>query len=225
MKNKVTDFKPGDTVRVHQKIVEGSKERIQIFEGVVIKQRAGKNVNGTFTVRKISEGVGVERLFLVHSPRVTKIEVVKRGKVRRANLSYLRDLRGKKAKLKEKQFDSLVVNVVEESTTDKDTDNTGEQIDTDESVKISGLKKSEKISGEDDELDAEVTELDPADEEDEEKLKEKSTEDVAKEEAKESKKVHEKEEENTPDDETNLEEKEVEEGLDKAGDEDTKNQG
>ena len=93
-------FRPGDTVKVHVKVVEGTRERIQLFEGVVIKRRGG-GISETFTVRKISYGVGVERTFPVHSPRVDKIEVTRRGKVRRAKLYYLRDLRGKAARIKE----------------------------------------------------------------------------------------------------------------------------
>ncbi|KMY49426.1 50S ribosomal protein L19 [Peribacillus loiseleuriae] len=93
-------FRPGDTVRVHVKIVEGTRERIQLFEGVVIKRRGG-GISETFTVRKISYGVGVERAFPLHSPKVAKLEVVRFGKVRRAKLYYLRELRGKKARIKE----------------------------------------------------------------------------------------------------------------------------
>lgn len=93
-------FRPGDTLRVHVKVVEGNRERIQVFEGVVIKRRGG-GISETFTVRKISYGVGVERTFPVHTPRIAKIEVLRRGKVRRAKLYYLRNLRGKKARIKE----------------------------------------------------------------------------------------------------------------------------
>lgn len=93
------EFKPGDTIRVHARIVEGDKERIQIFEGVVIG-RANRGNRATFTVRKISYGVGVERVFPLHSPRIDKIEVTVRGQVRRAKLYYLRGLRGKAARLK-----------------------------------------------------------------------------------------------------------------------------
>ncbi|TFE03518.1 50S ribosomal protein L19 [Jeotgalibacillus sp. R-1-5s-1] len=93
-------FKPGDTVKVHVKVVEGTRERIQVFEGVVIKRRGG-GVSETFTVRKISYGVGVERTFPVHTPKIAKLEVVRRGKVRRAKLYYLRNLRGKAARIKE----------------------------------------------------------------------------------------------------------------------------
>ncbi|WP_045506195.1 50S ribosomal protein L19 [Bacillus amyloliquefaciens] len=93
-------FRPGDTLRVHVKVVEGNRERVQIFEGVVIKRRGG-GISETFTVRKISYGVGVERTFPVHTPKIAKIEVVRYGKVRRAKLYYLRELRGKAARIKE----------------------------------------------------------------------------------------------------------------------------
>jgi large subunit ribosomal protein L19 len=97
-------FRPGDTVRVHVKITEGDKERIQVFEGVVIRRR-GRGVSATFTVRKVSYGVGVERIFPVESPSVTKVEIKSRGHVRRARLYYLRELRGKKARLRSKVRD------------------------------------------------------------------------------------------------------------------------
>ncbi len=100
-KSEIPDFKPGDTVRVHVKVKEGDKERIQVFEGVVIARR-GEGLRETFTVRKISFGVGVERVFPLHSPIIDKIEVVKRGEVRRAKLYYLRTKKGKEAKVKEK---------------------------------------------------------------------------------------------------------------------------
>mgnify|MGYP001813675455 FL=1 len=96
------DFGPGDNVKVHVKIREGEKERIQIFQGVVISKRKG-NTNATFTVRKVSYGVGVERIFPLHSPALDKIEVVSRGRVRRAKIYYLRKLRGKAARIKERR--------------------------------------------------------------------------------------------------------------------------
>ena len=101
MRTDIPEFRPGDTVRVHVKIKEGDKERIQVFEGIVIRKRKG-NLGATFTVRKISYGIGVERIFPLHSPTIEKIEVVKRGKVRRSRLYYLRELRGKAARIKEK---------------------------------------------------------------------------------------------------------------------------
>ncbi|HEX4961686.1 MAG TPA: 50S ribosomal protein L19 [Thermoanaerobaculia bacterium] len=98
------DFKPGDSVRVHVRVVEGDKQRIQVFQGVVIGRRGG-GTRETFTVRKISGGIGVERIFPFHSPNVDKIEVVRRGRVRRAKLYYLRNLRGKAARIDERRED------------------------------------------------------------------------------------------------------------------------
>jgi large subunit ribosomal protein L19 len=98
----VPDFRPGDTLRVNVRVREGEKERIQAFEGVCIGRKHG-GVNETFTVRKISSGVGVERIFPLHSPMVESIQIVRRGKVRRAKLYYLRNLRGKAARIKERQ--------------------------------------------------------------------------------------------------------------------------
>jgi large subunit ribosomal protein L19 len=102
MRTDIPDFRPGDTVKVHVRVIEGSRQRIQIFQGAVIRRQGG-GVRETFTVRKVSFGVGVERTFPVHSPNIAKIEVVTRGDVRRAKLYYLRDLRGKAAKIKEKR--------------------------------------------------------------------------------------------------------------------------
>ena len=102
-KSDVPDFGPGDTVRVHAKVVECNRERIHVFEGVVIRRRAG-GMNENFTVRRMaSHGIGVERTFLIHSPRIDKIEVTRRGRVRRANLYYLRGLTGKAARIKERR--------------------------------------------------------------------------------------------------------------------------
>ena len=100
MKESVDEFNVGDTVKVHNRIKEGNKERIQIFEGTVIKRQGGSN-RETFTVRKSSNGVGVEKTWPLHSPHVVKVEVIRRGKVRRAKLNYLRDRVGKAAKVKE----------------------------------------------------------------------------------------------------------------------------
>jgi large subunit ribosomal protein L19 len=105
LKSDIPDFRPGDTVKVHVKVVEGNRSRIQVFQGVVIRRQGG-GIRETFTVRKVSFGVGVERTFPVHTPVVEKIELVTKGDVRRAKLYYLRDLRGKKAKIKEKRENS-----------------------------------------------------------------------------------------------------------------------
>ena len=102
LRSDIPEFAPGDTVRVHAKIVEGSRERIQMFEGVVIG-RQGTGVRETFTVRRISYGIGVERMFPVHSPRIEKIDVLRKGIVRRAKLYYLRNLTGKAARIREKR--------------------------------------------------------------------------------------------------------------------------
>ena len=100
LRSDLPTFRPGDTVRVHVKVVEGTREHLQVFEGVVIKRRGG-GISETFTVRKISSGVGVERTFPVHTPKIARLEVIRRGKVRRAKLYYLRNLRGKAARIKE----------------------------------------------------------------------------------------------------------------------------
>lgn len=102
------DIRPGDTVKVHQKIKEGDKERIQIFEGIVIARKHGQGINSTITVRKVVEQIGVERIFPVYSPSVAKIEVVKSGKVRRSKLYYLRTAKGTKAKLKKRNLHAAV---------------------------------------------------------------------------------------------------------------------
>jgi large subunit ribosomal protein L19 len=102
LRTDIPDFRPGDTVKVHVRVIEGSRQRIQIFQGAVIRRQGG-GVRETFTVRKVSFGVGVERTFPVHTPNIAKIEIVTRGDVRRAKLYYLRDLRGKAAKIKEKR--------------------------------------------------------------------------------------------------------------------------
>ena len=102
LRSDIPEFRAGDTVKVHAKIVEGNRERIQVFEGVVIS-RSGSGVRENFTVRRVSYGVGVERTFPVHSPRIDKIEVARRGIVRRAKLYYLRNLTGKAARIREKR--------------------------------------------------------------------------------------------------------------------------
>jgi large subunit ribosomal protein L19 len=102
LRDDLPEFRPGDTVKVHVRVVEGGKERIQVFQGVVIRRQNG-GLRETFTVRKISFGVGVERTFPVHSPSISKLEVVTKGHVRRAKLYYLRELRGKKARIKERR--------------------------------------------------------------------------------------------------------------------------
>ena len=102
MRLDIPDFRAGDTVKVHAKIKEGDKERIQVFQGVVVRKRKGK-MGATFTVRKVSYGIGVERIFPLHSPNIDRVEIVSKGKVRRARLYYMRQLKGKAARIKEKR--------------------------------------------------------------------------------------------------------------------------
>jgi len=104
LKQNIPDIRPGDVVRIHQKIKEKDKERIQVFEGLVIARKHGKGLNATFTVRKISQGVGVEKVFPLHSPIIAKTELVKRSKVRRAKLYYIRKRRDRKARMKIKEL-------------------------------------------------------------------------------------------------------------------------
>ena len=103
LKQEIPDFRAGDRVRVHVRVVEGEKSRIQVFEGDVIARRGGSGLRATFTVRKTSGGVGVERVFPIHSPNVDRIDVLRLGQVRRAKLFYLRELRGKKARIRERR--------------------------------------------------------------------------------------------------------------------------
>ena len=105
LRTDLPEFRPGDTVKVHVRVVEAGRERVQVFQGVVVRRQGG-GLQETFTVRKISFGVGVERTFPVHSPSIAKLEVVSRGKVRRAKLYYLRERRGKKARIKERRLDA-----------------------------------------------------------------------------------------------------------------------
>ncbi len=114
LRTDLPDFRPGDTVKVHVRVVEGNRERVQVFQGVVIRRQNG-GIRETFTVRKISFGVGVERTFPVHSPSIAKLELVQRGRVRRAKLYYLRDLRGKKARIKERRIDDAKLAAMEEA--------------------------------------------------------------------------------------------------------------
>ncbi len=140
---KTPDLRPGDFVRVHQKIREGKKERTQIFEGVVLRVK-GSGTKRSFIVRKVSFGVGVERCFLIHAPTVEKIEVKKRAKIRRAYLSYLRNLTGKKTRLRDKQFDSLLVNVQESSLPEEIEEEKNKQSRKEASDKRKDKKSSSK---------------------------------------------------------------------------------
>jgi len=112
LRNDIPDFRPGDSVKVHVRVVEGNRERVQVFQGVVIR-RSGGGIRETFTVRKVSFGVGVERTFPLHSPTIARLELLQRGRVRRAKLYYLRDLRGKKARIKERRIDDAKLAAME----------------------------------------------------------------------------------------------------------------
>ncbi len=118
-KHAVVDVRSGDTVRVHQKIKEGNKERVQVFEGMVIRTSKKNSHTASMTVRRIAGGIGVEKSYLLHSPLVTKVEITKRGKVRRNYLTYMRDLRGKSARLTGKDFDKVAVNDVRDLEAEK----------------------------------------------------------------------------------------------------------
>lgn len=153
LKSKVPDIKVGDTVRVHQRIKEGNRERIQVFEGIVIKKQNG-GLNETFTVRRVAYGVGVEKTFLLHSPLVEKVELVRVGKVRRAKLYYLRDRIGKSAKTKEnigadlKREDVVVKEEMPAENTSEEvktevTDNVAETPVTEEAVKETATETAE----------------------------------------------------------------------------------
>lgn len=192
----VPDLRSGDTVRVHTKIIEGSKERIQIFEGVVIRVK-GTGINRTFTVRKLSYGIGVERTFLIHSPKLAKIQIVKRAKVRQAYLTYLRGLRGKAAKLKDMSFDALAVNIKEVE-----------------------LKPEDLAPATPDEnLDAEITEIEPEGADIAENV---STEEIAKAETNESTQEAGDSIEELGGEDQQISVEETEEGLDKAENEEEK---
>ena len=131
LRTDLPDLRPGDTVKVHVRVVEGNRERIQVFQGVVIR-RSGGGIRETFTVRKISFGVGVERTFPLHSPSIGTIELVQRGRVRRAKLYYLRDLRGKKARIKERRVDDAKLAALEAASAakvvDEDDDAQAEEV-------------------------------------------------------------------------------------------------
>ncbi len=124
-KRNVPEFGPGDTLKIHLKVLEGNRERIQVFEGVCIA-RSNKGLNSSFTVRKISNGEGVERVFPVYSPLIEKFEVVRRGDVRRSKLYYLRDRSGKKARISERRVDKVITENLEKTVSIKEEDSSEE---------------------------------------------------------------------------------------------------
>ncbi len=132
LKTKLPDIRPGDTVRVHQKVKEKDKERIQTFEGLVLAKKHGKEAGATITVRKVASGVGVEKIFPLHSPIIDKIEVVKRSKVRRAKLYYLREVKGKKARLKKQEFADVIVQEEEPAPSEEAPEQKEEEVQPEE---------------------------------------------------------------------------------------------
>lgn len=168
LRSDIPEFRPGDTVRVHVRVVEGSRERVQVFQGVVIARQHG-GLRETFTVRKISFGVGVERTFPVHSPSIAKLEVVSRGQVRRAKLYYLRELRGKKARIRERRIDDAKLAAMEEAARAAADEPVGadepegadEPVVADEPDGAPGEAAAEPADG----VPAEAEEAEPADEE------------------------------------------------------------
>ncbi len=157
LRTDIPAFRPGDTVRVHVRVVEGSRERVQVFQGVVIGRQHG-GVRETFTVRKISFGVGVERTFPLHSPSIAKIEVVSRGQVRRAKLYYLRHLRGKKARIRERRIDEAKLAAMEAASAPDEADDAVEP-----DVALDETEGSVEAEGAPDEASAEPEDGAPAD--------------------------------------------------------------
>jgi len=127
LKKGLDDIRPGDTIKVHQKIKEKDKQRIQVFEGLVLARKHGKGISSTVTVRKLVSGIGVERVFPLHSPNIEKIEIIKRGKVKRAKLYYLRKAKGKKARLKKVDFEQSVIQETKESAQEETEEKPAEE--------------------------------------------------------------------------------------------------
>jgi large subunit ribosomal protein L19 len=144
LRTDLPEFRPGDTVKVHVRVVEAGRERIQVFQGVVIRRQGG-GLQETFTVRKISFGVGVERTFPVHSPSISKLEVVTRGRVRRAKLYYLRELRGKKARIRERRLgeEELAAIAAAEAERDRAVDGSAEPDEVEEAASVEAASEAD----------------------------------------------------------------------------------
>jgi len=154
LRNDIPDFRSGDSVKVHVRVVEGNRERVQVFQGVVIR-RSGGGIRETFTVRKISFGVGVERTFPVHSPSIARLELLQRGRVRRAKLYYLRDLRGKKARIRERRIDDAKLAAMEEEASARMAEAEAREADAaDEDAEASDVAETDAVVG--DGIDAEA---------------------------------------------------------------------
>lgn len=148
-KKAVVDVRSGDTVRVHQKIREGGKERIQVFEGLVIKASRKNSLTSTFTVRRIASGIGVEKSFLIHSPNILKVEVVRRSKVRRNYLTYMRELTGKSARLSGVEFDKEAVNAIHDEEAEAEEERIHEeQVDSYDPEEAKAAKEAEEAEAE-----------------------------------------------------------------------------
>lgn len=148
-KKAVVDVRPGDTVRVHQKIREGGKERIQVFEGLVIRASRKNSLTSRFLVRRISSGIGVEKSFLIHSPAILKVEVVRRAKVRRNYLTYMRELTGKSARLMGVDFDKEAVNAIHDEAAEAEEERIHEeQVDSYDPEAAKAEKEAEKAEAE-----------------------------------------------------------------------------
>lgn len=191
-KAKLPDVRPGDTVRVHQMIREGSKQRVQVFEGVVIRRKSMNGLQASITVRKIASGVGVEKTWFLHSPNVVKIEVMRRAKVRRAFLGYMRGLRGKAARMAEQDFDRTAANEADARTTG--------QIAADAEAEVEVAEAPAENAGEDVMQQADTV----------------SSEEAAKDEAKEAKQADAEQDAGASDDEAVAEKVEAEQGESKA---------
>jgi len=168
LRSDIPEFRPGDTVKVHVRVVEGTRERVQVFQGVVIRRQNG-GLRETFTVRKISFGVGVERTFPVHSPSIAKLEIVSRGRVRRAKLYYLRELRGKKARIKERRLDDAKLAALEAASLAADDvgaepdELVDDGVETDDAAE-NGEATEQAADGSSEEPEAEMTSADEAEE-------------------------------------------------------------
>jgi large subunit ribosomal protein L19 len=171
LRSDIPDFRPGDTVKVHVRVVEGNRERVQVFQGVVIRRQNG-GLRETFTVRKISFGVGVERTFPLHSPSIARLEIVTRGRVRRAKLYYLRDLRGKKARIKERRIDDEKLAAMEAAALalqESEADEPDGSSHSASDAVASDAAASDDVEASDDEVEASEDEREPSAEAAEEK--------------------------------------------------------
>lgn len=167
-KKAVVGVRSGDTVRVHQKIREGGKERIQVFEGLVIKASRKNSLTSSFTVRRIASGIGVEKSFLIHSPNILKVEVVRRSKVRRNYLTYMRELTGKSARLSGVEFDKEAVNAIHDEAAEAEEERIHEeQVDSYDPEEAKAAKEAEEaeaaaVTAEEPKSEAEKIEAKPA---------------------------------------------------------------